>query len=208
VRRKIQVQLVLSLMESKTRPRVAESLFKMRRNADHVPADLVDKADLFDGGGQVCLAKLDGLFNGALSWMNVQRFPLVSNNGAARWYEDFACLAESEHLGDVVSALEYGKYEFVGEIQEGGVCFGLRLLACATLAVDVKNHADTIQEKDGNCVSYVCCGLLWRRLCCYQVRFVVSSSEVLFGDEGKRKGCWLRGECVAVSGEVAIGSGL
>lgn len=208
MRGEIQVQFVLSLMESKTRPRVAKPLFKMRRNADHIPADLVDKADLFDGGGQVCLAKLDRLLNGALSWMNVQRFPLVSNNGAASWYEDFACLAESEHLGDVVSALEYGKYEFVGETQEGGVCFGLRLLACATLAVDVKNHADTIQERDGNSVSYVCCGLLWRRLCCYQVLFFVSSSVVLLGSEGRRKGCCLSRNCVAVGGEFAIGSAL
>ena len=102
--------------------------------------------------------------------MNVQCLQVFPNYAAASWYKDLAGLTEPEHFGDAVSVLEYGEYEFVGEIQEGSVCFGLRLLASATLAVDMENHAETIQEqKDGNCVSYVCCSLLWRRLCCYQV---------------------------------------
>lgn len=65
---------------------------------------------------------------------------------------------------------EYGKYEFIREIQEGSVCFGLRFVASATLAVNVEYHAATIQEqKEGTFVACVCFGLLMRRLCCYQM---------------------------------------
>ena len=93
--------------------------------------------------------------------MNVQRLSPVSNDAAASWDKDFACLAEPEHFGDAVSALEYGKYEFVGEIQEGSMCFGLRFFASATLAVNVEHHAETIQEQSGGTsVLYVCCRLL------------------------------------------------
>lgn len=57
---------------------------------------------------------------------------------------------------------EYGKYEFIGEIQEGSVCFGLRFVASATLGVNVENHAETIQSKRmvllWRAGAVVCCG--------------------------------------------------
>ena len=60
---KIQVQLFLSLMESKTRPGVTEPLVKMCRGADQVPMYLVDDANLFNGGGQIRFADFDGSFH-------------------------------------------------------------------------------------------------------------------------------------------------
>jgi hypothetical protein len=118
---KIRVQLVLSLVGSKTRSRVAKPLVEMCRGADHVPADLVDEADFFDGRGQIRLAKCDCSFHRARSCVDVQCLQAIANYAAASWYKDFACLSEPEHFGDAVSAFEYGKYEFVREIQEGSV---------------------------------------------------------------------------------------
>ena len=82
---KIQAQLVLSLMQSKTRPRAAKPLVEMCRGADHIPADFVDEANLFDGGGQTRLANVDGLFDGAQPWMNVYCLQIVSNGVVASW---------------------------------------------------------------------------------------------------------------------------
>lgn len=146
---KIRVELVLSLMDSKTRPRVAKPLVEMCRGADHVPADLIDEADFFNGRGQIRLAKGDGSFHGACSCVNIQCLQVISNYAATSWYKDFACLSEPEHFGDAVSAFEYGKYEFVRKIQEGSVCFGLRFVARATLAFGVEDHSETIQEQSG-----------------------------------------------------------
>jgi hypothetical protein len=85
--------------------------------------------------------------------VDVQCLQVISNYAAASRYKDFACLSESEHFGDAVSAFEYGKYEFFRDIQEGGVCFGLRFLAGAALAFGVENHSETIQKQSGGTAS-------------------------------------------------------
>lgn len=163
---KVQIELVLSLMDSKARPRVAEPFVEMCRGADHVPADPVDEADFFDGRGQIRLAKSDGSFhNGARSCVDVKRLQAIANYAATSWYKNFACLSEAEHFGDAVSAFKYGKYEFVREIQEGSVCFGLRFVAGATLALGVEDHSETIQEQSGGTASDLMCDALCAVMC-------------------------------------------
>lgn len=169
MRNKVQVQLLLSLVESKTWPGVAKPLVKMCWGADQVPTDLVDDANLFNGGAQIRFADFDGSFHRALSWVDVERIQVISNYGVAGGNKDLARLSEPEHFGDAVSALKYPKYELVREIQEGGVDFGLWFFAVATLAVGMEYHSETIQEQNGVAVwegvteSVMCCAA-WRRL--------------------------------------------
>jgi len=152
---KVRVQLVLSLVDSKTRPRVAKLLVKMYRSTDFVPADLVDEADLFNSGGQIRFAYGDGSLHGAFSWVDVERLQFLSNYAAASRYKCFACLAEPEHFGDTVGALEYVEHELVWEIQERGFGFGfsVRFRAVAALAFGMENHSEIIQEQSGDAVT-------------------------------------------------------